>query len=91
MRGYFDYRTEMERVYPENAWITPSELFKPYYGYAVANFILNQMENMKVKKLKIVEIGPGTGTIADSILEFFKFYNLDIYREAEYALIEISP
>ena len=81
----------MERVYPENAWVTPSELFKPYYGYTIANFIVNQMENLKVKRLKIVEIGPGTGTFADSLLDFFKNYNLDIYRDCEYVFIEISP
>lgn len=70
----------MEWVYPENAWVTPSELFKPFYGYTLANYILNQMEDMKLKKLKIIEIGPGTGTLADSILEFYKNYNLDLYR-----------
>ena len=31
----------MERLYPENAWVTPSELFKPYYGYTIANFMIN--------------------------------------------------
>lgn len=49
------------------------------------------MENMRTKKLKIVEIGPGTGTFADSLLDFFKNYNLDIYRECEYVFVEISP
>lgn len=47
--GYYDFRKEMERLYPENAWVTPSELFKPYYGYTVANFMINQMENRNIK------------------------------------------
>ena len=81
----------MERLYPENAWITPCELFKPYYGYTISNFILNQVENMKQRKLKVLEIGPGTGTFADSLLEFFKNYNLDMYRETDYTFVEISP
>lgn len=96
----------MEWVYPENAWVTPSELFKPYYGFTVANFLVNQLENMKVsiaprdgpktrnkgKTVRILEIGPGTGTTADSILEFFKHYNLEVYRnECEYIMVEISP
>lgn len=38
-----------------------------------------------------MEVGPGTGTLADSLLEFYKNYNLDIYRECEYTFIEISP
>ncbi|MFO0117493.1 MAG: hypothetical protein ACK521_07730, partial [bacterium] len=40
-RGYYDYRQQMEQHYPENAWVTPCELFKPYYSYAVANFMLS--------------------------------------------------
>jgi SAM-dependent MidA family methyltransferase len=81
----------MERVYPKNAWVTPSELFKPFYGYTVANFMINQMENRQLDTLRIVEIGPGTGTLADSILDFYKNYSLDLYRNCEYILVEISP
>lgn len=83
-RGFYDYRQAMERLYPENAWVTPCELFKPYYSYAVANFMLSQLDarkNRAVKpKLKIVEIGPGTGTFADNALDFFKNYDLNLYR-----------
>ena len=46
---------------------------------------------MKIKQLRIMEMGPGTGTFADSLLDFFKNYNLDMYREAEYIFVEISP
>lgn len=81
----------MERVYPKNAWVTPSELFKPFFGYTIANFMINQMENRQIDTLRIVEIGPGTGTLADSILDFYKNYSLDLYRNCEYILIEISP
>ena len=44
-----------------------------------------------MKKLKILEIGPGTGTLADSILDYLKNYSLDLYRNCEYTLVEISP
>ena len=91
LRGYYDYRQEIERVYPENAWVTPCELFKPFYSYTVANFMLNQMENMNEQNLKVIEIGPGTGTFADSMLDFFKNYDLNMYRNTEYVFVEISP
>jgi SAM-dependent MidA family methyltransferase len=42
-------------------------------------------------KLKVVEIGPGTGTFADSLLDFFKNYDLSIYKNCEYTFVEISP
>jgi len=51
-------------------------LFKPYYGYTVANFMQNQMENRKINNLRVLEIGPGTGTMADSILEYYRNYSL---------------
>lgn len=41
--------------------------------------------------LKVLEIGPGTGTFADSCLDFFKNYDLDMYRNSEYTFCEISP
>ena len=81
----------MERVYPENQWVTPVELFKPYYGYTVANCILTQLENRRSRRLRVLEIGPGTGTMADSLLDFFRNYDLTLYRDCEYTLVEISP
>jgi SAM-dependent MidA family methyltransferase len=87
----------MEVLYPENAWVTPCELFKPYYSYTVANYVMNQLETKareakrSHKKLQVIEIGPGTGTFADCFLEFFKYYDLEIYRNLEYTFVEISP
>jgi SAM-dependent MidA family methyltransferase len=85
----------MEKLYPENAWVTPCELFKPYYSYAVANFMLSQLDLRKNRatkpSLKIMEIGPGTGTFANHTLDFFKNYDLNLYRNCEYTFVEISP
>lgn len=78
--GYEECRQALMKNYPDHAWLTPSEMFKPYYGYTVANFMINQLENRNIKQLKILEIGPGTGTMADSILDFFKNYNLKLYK-----------
>lgn len=44
-----------------------------------------------MKKLRVVEMGPGTGTFADSTLDFYKNYDLDLYRNCEYIFVEISP
>lgn len=78
-------------MYPKNAWVTPSELFKPYFSYAVANCMLYQMDNLGQRKLRVLEIGPGTGSFADSLLDFMKNYNLEMYRNCEYTFVEISP
>ena len=52
--------------------------------------MLNQVENKKYP-LRVLEIGPGTGTFADSCLDFFKNYDLQIYRNSEYIFCGISP
>lgn len=51
------------------------------------------MRKHKIAKprLKVFEIGPGTGTFADNTLDFFKNYDLNLYRNCEYTFIEISP
>lgn len=53
--------------------------------------MLNQLEDRKEKRLRVLEIGPGTGSMADSVLDFYKNYNLDMYRDCEYTFVEISP
>jgi len=37
--GYQEYQKQLKENYPQNAWLTPSEIFKPYYGMAIANYI----------------------------------------------------
>ena len=53
--------------------------------------MLNQLENKREKKLRVMEIGPGTGTFADGLLDFMKNYDLSLYRNCEYTFVEISP
>src|SRR5690349_4617078 len=33
--GYEDYTRELSQRYPKNAWLTPSELFRPWYGITI--------------------------------------------------------
>ena len=49
------------------------------------------MENINQRKLRVLEIGPGTGSFADSLLDFMKNYDLQLYRDIEYTFVEISP
>ena len=53
--------------------------------------MLYQLENMRESKLRVIEVGPGTGSFADSLLDFLKNYNLEMYRNCEYTFVEISP
>lgn len=40
--GYYAYRKELKEKYPQNAWVTPSEIFKPFFGYMIGNYILDR-------------------------------------------------
>ncbi len=51
------------------AWITPSELFTPVYGSAIASFILqHHAAHASGEPLSIVEVGGGNGTLAKDIM-----------------------
>lgn len=69
-------------------WHTPSELFKPFYGGAITNFLLSKAR--KDSPFVIYEIGPGNGTMAENILTILKQNHPKIYERTEYNLIEIS-
>jgi SAM-dependent MidA family methyltransferase len=57
----------------------------------VANYMMELYEKMGLHSLNILEIGPGRGAFADSILDFLKNYNLKLYRNVNYKFVEISP
>lgn len=87
-RGYYDYRQHLEQNYPPNAWLTPSELFRPYFGYALALHIERQFRLHSRKgastPLRIVEVGPGRGGLAFSILDYFRQFARDLFRIIRY-------
>lgn len=53
----------------QTAWLTPVELFKPWYGQAVAKYIVRHHSLRKQRQpLHIAEVGGGNGTLAANIL-----------------------
>lgn len=41
-RGYWDVRKKLQELYPKNQWLTPSEMYKPFYGYMVGSYMVQQ-------------------------------------------------
>ena len=91
---YVEYRDENKF---QNAWHTPSEIFFPYYGQAIAKKLVQTLKNYPEiavrndEKLIIIEIGPGNGNLCHSILDFIKNSYPQLFAHLEYHLIEISP
>ncbi|ODV95403.1 hypothetical protein PACTADRAFT_42607 [Pachysolen tannophilus NRRL Y-2460] len=73
-------------------WHTPSELFQPYYGEALARYLLvNYMLNQyPYKDLIIYEAGAGNGTLMLNIMDYIKRNQPDVYERTRYKIIEIS-
>ena len=45
----------------------------------------------KDKQIRIVEIGSGAGGLAESVLSYFKTYDLEVYKNyLQYIVVEIS-
>ena len=79
-----------------NKWHTPSELFYPHYGYAIAKRILTILgENSAILdhnegKLCLIEVGPGNGAMSQSIFDFFHLNAPHLASSIQYHLIDIS-
>ncbi|EGC39880.1 hypothetical protein DICPUDRAFT_26158 [Dictyostelium purpureum] len=94
LKNFREYNNYLHYIYKslEHAWLTPVELYKPYYSWSIANYIIDKHNNRedKSKNLKIYEIGAGSGTNALNILNFMRSNHLEIYKTMEYKIIEIS-
>ncbi|KUG02288.1 hypothetical protein AM587_10015433 [Phytophthora nicotianae] len=89
--GAGEYRNVVAQLYKESpeAWLTPVEVFAPYYSQALARYMLNSP--FFRQELEVYEIGGGSGSNALHILNYLKEQAPDVYDKTKYTLIEISP
>ncbi|TFY54744.1 hypothetical protein EVG20_g9584 [Dentipellis fragilis] len=73
-------------------WHTPTELFKPYYGQAMAQCIVSEylLKYFPYEDLVIYEIGAGNGTLALDILDYLRDQYPEVYERTHYNIVEIS-
>ena len=78
-------------------WHTPVELFRPWYGFAVAKYIVAEHRQRLAEaassssELVIFEIGGGNGTMMTNVLDYVREHEPDLYSRTRYTIIEISP
>ncbi|KTW30702.1 hypothetical protein T552_00414 [Pneumocystis carinii B80] len=77
---------------PNQLWHTPTELFKPYYGEAIARYILThyKLSYYPYDDLIIYEVGSGNGTLMLNIMDYIDRIDPDVYARTKYYAIEIS-
>jgi hypothetical protein len=86
-----DSGTTTARV-SRQVWHTPTELFRPYYGQAIARYLLvnYKLSLYPYNDLVIYEMGAGNGTLMLDILDYIRDTQPDVYSRTRYNIIEIS-
>ncbi|GIL64584.1 hypothetical protein Vafri_18474 [Volvox africanus] len=77
----------------ETSFLTPAELFSPWYGACIARHIVEHRRHhlaLEGQPLLIVEVGGGNGTLARDILDWLRDNRPQDYRQTSYTCLEIS-
>jgi hypothetical protein len=94
-RRYTDFEDALDDQEPNDLrqlWHTPTELFSPYYGEAIARYLVEDYKYnyYPYHDLNIYEMGAGNGTMMLNILDFIRDEHPDVYERTKYNIIEIS-
>ncbi|OCH91497.1 DUF185-domain-containing protein [Obba rivulosa] len=101
VRNMVEFDNIVAQAYIENGhgsspgvqmWHTPTEIFKPWYGRAIAQCLVSDylLKHFPYEDFKVYEIGAGNGTLARDILDYIREQYPEIYDRAQYNIIEIS-
>lgn len=89
-----DALDEAEGVSPtRQLWHTPTELFRPFYGEAIARYLVSnyRLTAYPYHDLILYEMGAGRGTLMLNILDYIRAVDPQVYARTRYNVIEISP
>ncbi|KAI9850233.1 MAG: hypothetical protein M1838_005959 [Thelocarpon superellum] len=73
-------------------WHTPTELFRPHYGEAIARYLVSnyKLSLYPYHDLIIYELGAGNGTLMLNILDYIRDTDPSVYARTQFRIIEIS-
>jgi hypothetical protein len=93
---YTTFEDELDRIEGEKEtrqlWHTPTELFRPFYGEAIARYLISnyRLTTYPYHDLTIYEMGAGRGTLMLNILDYIRAADPQVYARTKYNIIEIS-
>lgn len=95
LKNEADYKYAIHRSWDAgaegSAWPTPSELFTPHYGEAIARSIVARHRRLYPDEpLQMVEIGAGRGTFTCDVLRYLEREEPALYAGCRYLVVEIS-
>jgi len=93
---YTEFEDKLDEIQPDESrqlWHTPTELFRPYYGEAIARYLVSnyKLTLFPYHDLIIYEMGAGNGTLMLNILDFIRDTDHEVYQRTKFKIIEISP
>ncbi|MCJ1341549.1 hypothetical protein MMC09_006845 [Bachmanniomyces sp. S44760] len=94
-RRYTGFEDALDAHSPNDTrqlWHTPTELFRPYYGEAIARYLVTNymLSYHPYHDLIIYEMGAGNGTLMLNILDYIRDLHPDVYTRTKFKVIEIS-
>ena len=94
-RRYIAFEDALDDQEPNDLrqlWHTPTELFSPYYGEAIAQYLVDDymLSAYPWHDLDIYEMGAGNGTMMLNILDYIQRWHPNVYAQTRYNIIEIS-
>ncbi|KAK6001308.1 hypothetical protein QM012_002639 [Aureobasidium pullulans] len=92
---YNDFEDQLDaKEYNETRqlWHTPTELFRPYYGEAIARHLVAnyKLQLYPYHDLLIYEMGAGNGTLMMNILDYIRQTDPEVYARTRFRVIEVS-
>lgn len=92
---YTEFEDKLDLKTPNETrqlWHTPTELFRPYYGEAIARYLVAnyKLSQYPYHDLTIYEMGAGNGTLMLNILDYIRDAEPSVYERTKFKIIEIS-
>lgn len=90
--AFEDALDEKEPNETRQLWHTPTELFRPYYGEAIARYLVAnyKLSLYPYHDLLIYEMGAGNGTLMLNILDYIRSEDPEVYARTKFRVIEIT-
>jgi hypothetical protein len=87
-----DKLDEEEQSDTRQLWHTPTELFRPFYGEAIARYMVAnyKLSLYPYHDLVIYEMGAGNGTLMLDILDYIRYTDPEVYARTKFRIIEVS-
>lgn len=94
LRNQVDYERYVAKIHETTPdFVTPTQLFQPYYGWALAEYLVTTWRAKfdPREPLVVYDVGAGTGALSVAVLDYLAEYFPTVYATMEYHVIDASP